>query len=53
MMDYHETDPEFMEIVEHFTLEEVVKEPGQELQSETRYLAILATLLSCQGLDRF
>ncbi len=51
MMSYYETDPEFMEIVEHFTLEEVVKEPGQELQSETRYLAILATLLGCQGLD--
>ncbi len=51
MMDYHETDPEFMRIVEHFTLEEVVKEPGQELPEDTRYLAILATLLGCQGLD--
>lgn len=40
-----------MKIIEHFTLEEVVKEPGQELRSETRYLAILATLLGCQGLD--
>ena len=51
MMDYHETDLEFMRIVEHFTLEEVVKEPGQELPEDTRYLAILATLLGCQGLD--
>lgn len=51
MRNYHETDPEFMEIVEHFTLEEVVKEPGQELPEDTRYLAILATLLGCQGLD--
>ncbi len=51
MMNYHETDPEFMKIVEHFTLEEVVKEPGQELRSDTRYLVILATLLGCQGLD--
>ena len=51
MMNYHETDPEFMGIIEHFTLEEVVKEPGQELPEDIRYLAILATLLGCQGLD--
>lgn len=51
MMNYHETDPEFMKIVEHFTLEEVVKEAGQELPEETRDLAILATLLGCQGLE--
>ena len=51
MMDYHETDPEFMNIIEHFMLEEVVREPGQELPEETRYLAILATLLGCQGLE--
>lgn len=51
MTNYHETDPEFMKIIEHFTLEEVVKEPGQELRSDTRYLAILATLLACQGLE--
>ena len=50
MMNYHETDPEFMGIIEHFTLEEVVKEPGQELPEETRCLAVLATLLGCQGL---
>lgn len=50
-MNLHETDPEFVKIVEHFTSEEVVKEPGQELPEETRYLAILATLLGCQGLD--
>lgn len=51
MMNYHETDPEFMKIIEHFTLEEVAKEPGQELPDDTRYLVILATLLGCQGLD--
>lgn len=51
MMNYYESDPEFMKIVEHFIFEEVVKEPGQELPEETRYLAILATLLGCQGLD--
>lgn len=51
MMNYHETDPEFMKIIEHFALEEGVKESGQELPEDTRYLAILATLLGCQGLD--
>ena len=51
MTNYHETDPEFMKIIEHFILEEVVKEPGQKLPEETRYLAILATLLGCQGLE--
>lgn len=51
MMNYYETDPEFMRIVEHFAWEEVVEEPGQELPEETRYLAILAALLGCQGGD--
>lgn len=51
MMNFYESDPEFMERMEHFTFEEVVKEPGQELPDDARYLAILATLLGCQGLD--
>ena len=53
MRDIHETDPEFMERFEHFAFDEVVNEPGQELEPETRYLAILATLLGCQGIDEF
>lgn len=48
-MNYYETDPEFMERVSHFAYEEVVNEPGQELDDETRYLAILAALIGCQG----
>lgn len=51
MMDLYETDLEFMERMEYFTWEEVVKEPGQELPEDTRFLAILAALLGCQGLD--
>ena len=50
-MDYYETDPKFMERMEYFTLEEVVNEPGQELPGDVRHLAILATLLGCQGLE--
>lgn len=51
MMHFYETDPEFMERMMHFTFEEVVKEPGQELPDETRYMAVLAALLGCQGID--
>ncbi len=51
MMHFYETDPEFMERMIHFTFEEVVKEPGQELPDETRYMAVLAALLGCQGID--
>lgn len=51
MMDHHGTDPEFMKIIEHFTMEEVAKEPGQELPEDIRYLVILAALLGCQGIE--
>lgn len=50
-MNYYKTDPEFMERMEYFTQEEVVNEPGQELPGDVRYLAVLAALLGCQGLD--
>ena len=52
-MNLRETDPEFMERYEHFALDEVVNEPGQELDDPTRYLAILATLAGFQGVDMF
>lgn len=50
-MNYYETDSEFVKIMEHFVLEEVVIEPGQELQKDIRYLAILAALMGCQGTE--
>lgn len=50
-MNYYDTDPEFMERLTHFAFEEVVNEPGIELPDDTRYMAILATLLGCQGTD--
>ena len=52
-MDYHQTDPEFTERFEHFAFDEVVNEPGQQLDDTTRYLAILATLRGCQGIEEF
>ena len=53
MKNYRETDPEFVERVEHFAFDEVVNEPGQQLDEVTRHMAILATLLGCQGTDVF
>lgn len=50
-MNLHQTDPEFMERWEHFALEEVVKE--QQLPNQTRYMAILAALIGCQGVEVF
>ena len=52
-MNLYETDKEFMERFEHFAFEEVVNEKEQELEPKTRYTAILATLLGCQGMDAF
>ena len=52
-MNLYETDPEFMERFEHFAFNEVVNEEGQQLPEETRYIAILATLIGCQGIDEF
>ena len=53
MKNYRETDPEFAERVEHFAFDEVVNEPGQQLDAVTRHMAILATLLGCQGTEVF
>ena len=53
MKNYRETDPEFAERVEHFAFDEVVNEPGQQLDEVTRHMAVLATLLGCQGTDVF
>lgn len=50
-----ETDPEFAQIFTNFAFGEVLStSPELEpLAEPTRYLAILATLLGCQGLDAF
>ena len=53
MKNFKQADPEFAERFEHFALEEVVKEPGQQLDETTRHMAILATLLGCQGTETF
>lgn len=52
-MNYHETDPEFIERFSHFALDEVVHEEGQQLDDQTRYMAILAVLIGCQGQEAY
>lgn len=52
-MNLRKTDPEFAERFEHFALDEVVREEGQQLPADTRYLAILATLIGCGGVDAY
>ena len=52
-MELTKTDPEFMERFSHFAFDEVVNEAGQQLEESTRYLAILATLIGCGGVDAF
>lgn len=53
MKNYYDTDPEFMERFKHFAFDEVVNEEGQQLDDITRHMAIIATLLGCQGIDEF
>lgn len=52
-MNLYGTDPEFMDRFEHFAFEEVPNEEGQQLDDNTRYMAILATLIGCQGVEEY
>lgn len=47
------TDPEFIERFDNFAFDEVINQPGLELDDHTRWMAILATLIGCQGIDEF
>ncbi|MGI5896394.1 MAG: carboxymuconolactone decarboxylase family protein [Oscillospiraceae bacterium] len=52
-MDLHSTDPEFSERFAYFAFTEVPNEENQQLDEETRYMAILAALIGCGGLDAY
>lgn len=52
-MDLHITDSEFIERFEHFTFTEVPSEENQQLEEKTRYMAILATLIGCGGVEAY
>lgn len=45
------TDPEFTELFDNFAFDEVVNRGG--LDGKTRFTAILAALIGCQGIDGF
>lgn len=45
------TDPEFIELFDNFAFDEVVNQ--DDLDDKTRFIAILATLVGCQGIDEF
>ncbi|MBT1166853.1 carboxymuconolactone decarboxylase family protein [Bifidobacterium simiarum] len=50
------TDPEFMERYLNFAYDDVIRQgaaEGEPLDDRTRFMAILATLLGCQGVDEF
>ena len=53
MNEYRITDPEFVERVEHFTFDEVVTDPEQQLDEKTRWLAILSALIGAQSAEAF
>ncbi len=46
-----ETDPELIELFDNFAFDEVVS--NDDLDDRTRFMAILAALLGCQGTDEF
>lgn len=45
------TDPEFVERFDNFAFDEVVN--SDNLDDQTRMMAILATLIGCQGIDEY
>lgn len=51
--DWMKEDPEFVERFANFTFDEVVAQTEKLLDSRTRHICYLATLLGCQGIDAF
>lgn len=52
-MDLHITDPEFAERFEYFAFTEVPNEENQQLDEKIRYMAILAALIGCGGVEAY
>lgn len=52
-MNYHTTDPEFMERFEHFAFDEAANEKEAALEPVIRYTAILSALIGCGGTDAY
>ena len=51
MSEFKNSDPEFYELFTNFAGKEVISQ--SKLDPRTRYMAIIATLMGCQGLDEF
>lgn len=51
--EFKETDPEFAEFFGKFAYQEVITEEGRGLDEKNRYMAILSTLIGCQGADLY
>ncbi|MDO5575378.1 MAG: carboxymuconolactone decarboxylase family protein [bacterium] len=51
--EFKVTDPEFSKLFEQFAYQEVINEEGKGLEEKTRYMAILATLIGCQGAELY
>lgn len=51
-INIYKTDPEFIQRHDAF-LNEVVNEKGQQIDESIRYMAILASLIGCQGIDKY
>lgn len=49
--EFLRTDPEFIECFDNFAFDEVVSQ--DDLDDKTRFMAILASLIGCQGIDEF
>lgn len=52
-MNLYKTDPEFAERFENFAFNEVINEENQQLEPSVRYMAIMASLIGCAGLDAY
>ena len=51
--DFLRTDPEFIERFDNFAFDEVINQDGQGLDDKTRWMAILSTLIGCQGIEEY
>lgn len=49
--NFEETDPEFVERFSNFAFDEVIKQI--DLDDRTRFIAIIASLIGCQGVEEF
>ncbi|CAH2213565.1 carboxymuconolactone decarboxylase family protein [Tepidibacter aestuarii] len=53
MTELMKTDAEFMDRFHNFAFDEVINEKSAELEVKPKMMAILSTLIGCQGLDEF